>query len=337
MIPSRVLAAALVLVAARLDAQWTRVNTGTTASLRGLTSGPGRIVWASGQHGTVLQSADLGVTWTVMTIPGAESFDLRGIIPIGNAMLAMVSGADTARIYRTVDSGRTWTIAYDDRRKGAFLDGMARWSGGRGIAVGDPIDGRWVILVTDDAGAHWRPVADPPAALAGEAAFAASNSCVVTGSRGRAWIVTGGGPVARVLRTTDYGQHWSAAELPIPAGNAASGAFSAAIDPGGAFGVVVGGDYAVPDSARLNVAVMTDGGRQWVAGDTARRAPYLSSVTGDAVLVATGPRGTYTSPDWGRSWSRVDTVGYNAVIVTAPGRFVAVGPNGTVGISGRRR
>jgi photosystem II stability/assembly factor-like uncharacterized protein len=306
------------------------------ASLRGLSVAPDGTIWASGTGGTVLRSRDGGRSWVARSIPDAAALDLRDVEAVsGTTAFAMVAGADTARIYRTTDGGRHWTRQYDDVRKGIFLDGIAFWDGSRGIALGDPMDGRFLILRTDDGGAHWTelPAAAAPAALAGEAAFAASGTAVVAGLGGRAWIGTGGGAAARVFRSSDYGRSWAASETPIPAGSPSTGIFSLTFRDA-LHGVAVGGDYAHPRAARANVAVTTDGGRTWALADTAGTTTYLSGVAylrGGSDVVAVGTEGVFESADGGRTWIRRDTVSCNAVAALAGAdSVVAVGERGRV-------
>jgi photosystem II stability/assembly factor-like uncharacterized protein len=324
------LALALVLVVGGV----VRVDTGTTASFRAVSAAPdGRSVWASGRDGTVLKSQD-GTGWLVDSLPEAQAFDLRGIVAVGGgAAYAMVSRVDTARIYKTTDGGDHWELQYDDTRPGVLLDGIAFWDPLHGIALGDPIDGTFLVLTTDDGGATWTRVASGalPAPEPGEGAFAASNTALVVGPQGLAWFATGGGARARVFRTDDAGQYWTVSDLPIAAGDATAGAFSLAFRDA-RHGLAVGGDYAVPDSSRANVARTDDGGRSWHLADSARTVPYVSAVmaAGGDTAVATGPRGTFLTVDWGTHWRRVDSVRYNAVAV-ARDRAILVGPKGSAG------
>jgi photosystem II stability/assembly factor-like uncharacterized protein len=325
----------MVLLALSLPVM--RVTTGTTASFRGVSAAPDhRSVWASGTHGTVLESRD-GTQWLLDSLPAARSFDLRGIAAVGGGTAyAMVAGTDTGRIYKTFDGGDHWALQYDDTRRGVFLDGIAFWDPRHGLALGDPIDGAFLVLTTDDGGAHWQrvPASALPPPLSGEAAFAASNTALVAGPHGVAWFATGGGARARVFRTDDGGAHWNVADLPIPAGNASSGAFSLAFRDR-QHGLAVGGDYAVPDSARPNVARTDDGGQTWRLVDAAHTVPYVSAVAaaGGDTAVATGTRGTFLSVDWGDHWQRVDSVPYNAVAVARDrDRAVLVGPSGSAGV-----
>jgi photosystem II stability/assembly factor-like uncharacterized protein len=320
----------------RHDSLWTTRASHTTAGLRGLTAGPRGIVWASGQRGTFLRSTDSGASWTTDSVPGAAGLDFRGVAALGAATAVLtVAAQDTARIYRTADGGRTWKLVYDDTRQGAFLDAIAFWDPEHGIALGDPIDGRFLVLLTADGGAHWRqsPGAGLPPALPHEGAFAASNSCLVTGPRGMAWFATGGASVARVFRTTDAGRTWSVAEAPVPAGNAGSGIFSLAFRDS-LHGIAVGGDYMAPDSARPNVALTADGGRHWTLADSEGVTKFLSAVTytspsPDAPVVAVGTQGTWVSYDGGLTWSQAGSAPYNAVVATGE-TAIAVGPLGAV-------
>jgi photosystem II stability/assembly factor-like uncharacterized protein len=284
--------------------------------MRGVSVAHDGTVWASSQHGVVIHSSDRGETWQTDTIAAARTFDLRGIAAVDRLTAhAMVAAQDTGRIFVTTDGGHSWHLEYDDVRHGVFLDAIASWSARDLIVLGDPIGDAFTVLVSRDGGAHWKSVPTPPI-LPGEGAFAASNTCLTVGPNGAAWFVTGGShTVARIFHTGDYGMHWTVTSLPLLAGDANSGAFSVAFS--GRRGVVVGGDYAVPDSARANVALTADGGETWSPGAGAGAVPYLSAVAPiRAGWIATGTRGTWISRDDGHRWARADTTAYNAIAIT---------------------
>lgn len=329
--------ALLVLQALLAPPAGAQVRAAAGASLRGLSIAADGTIWASGTGGTVLRSRDGGRSWEARPILDASGLDLRDVEAVSAATAyAMVAGADTARIYRTDDGGRHWSRQYDDTRKGVFLDGIAFWDGSHGIALGDPMDGRFLILRTDDGGAHWTELAREaaPAALPGEAAFAASGTSVVAGPGGLAWIGTGGGAVARVFRSSDYGRSWSASETPIPAGSPSAGIFSLAFGDG-LHGVAAGGDYAHPRTPRANVALTADGGRTWMLGDSAGATAYLSAVAflkGGEAVIGVGTEGTFESADGGRTWVRRDTLPWNAVAPLPPGTVVVGGERGRTAV-----
>ncbi len=326
------IAAGLALLgASTARAQWQPLATGTTASLRGLSVVNDDVVWASGTRGTVLRTLDGGSTWMVDSIPGAERFDVRAI----HAQSALVAhaAATSGRIWRTTDGGRTWSLTYQASDTSVFLDAIAFLDDRRGLALGDPIGGRFLLLVTEDGGTTWREAAEAsrPPARPGEAAFAASGTSLATWDARLALIGTGGS-VARVFRTTDGGERWTDASTPVASGSPSQGIFSVAVADS-LWGVAVGGDYQHPDSVRGNAAYTQDGGRSWRPADSPPHG-YRSGVAAmrrgaGVVAVAVGTTGTDISFDGGRTWRALDATGFNAVRFTPAGAAVAVGPRGT--------
>src|SRR5215467_9228720 len=223
----------MLLLSATATAQWVKVHVSTTAGLRGLSLTSGA-VWASGTQGTVIRSADEGKTWSVMTVPGAEKLDFRGIHAFDANTAVIISSGPAqegqARIYRTSDAGQTWTQVFEQKTTGVFFDAIAFWDRKHGIVLSDPVGGRFALFITGDGGVTWTPLhpsAMPPA-LANEGAFAASNSCLTVQGENNVWFSTGGAQVARVFHSSDRGKSWIVAETPLHPANASSGIFSLA-------------------------------------------------------------------------------------------------------------
>jgi photosystem II stability/assembly factor-like uncharacterized protein len=315
------------------QATWELLKVETSASFRGLSVVSDRVIWASGTRGTVIRSADGGATWQVDSIPGAATMDLRAI-HARSPLVAHVA-ATAGRIWRTTDGGKSWSLRYQSADTTMFLDAITFFDDARGMALGDPMGGRFVILVTADGGETWNeaPAASRPAALDGEAAFAASGtSLVVAGSR-LGWLGTGGS-AARVFRTVDAGATWTAALSAIPPRAGSGGVFSVAFaDP--MHGIVVGGDYERADSSNGTAALTSDGGITW---QPATRFPrgYRSGVAlrrinqDDLIAVAVGTTGSDVSRDGGLTWSPLDGTAFNAVQFAPSGVAFAVGARGRV-------
>jgi photosystem II stability/assembly factor-like uncharacterized protein len=241
-----------------------------------------------------------------------------------------------ARIFRTTDGGRRWQLVYTTDLKGVFLDALAFWDSQHGIALSDPVDGRFFVLTTDDGGRSWSRVPPDvvPPSLPGEAAFAASGSCLTIEGKANVWFGTGGGATARVFRSTNRGRSWTVVNTPIQAGSASTGIFSIAFRDT-RHGVVAGGDYQQPKGALPNVALSGDGGRSWREPKGPLAAGYFSAVAylaQNGPLVAVGLAGTATSSDGGESWTVVDTVPYNSVRFAPDKGGWAVGPRGRIGV-----
>ena len=340
-------AAAALLVAAPAAAQWQLVPAPTRAEFRGLSLAGDGTAWASGTHGTVARSTDGGASWTVDSVPGANTLDLRSIVGL-SAQVAVAASAGPAesgqaRIFRTTDGGKTWTTTYTTDRKGVFLDALAFWDAQHGIALSDPVDGALFLLVTDDGGQTWTRV--PPGALpptlSGEGAFAASNTSIALWGSRDAWIGTGGAAAARVFHSSDRGRTWSVSDTPVHVGGSASGIFAVAFSDA-LHGVAVGGEYTRPHAPTVNVALTEDGGRIWRAARGPLAPAYLSGVSyaGNAgTVVAVGLAGTVVSRDRGESWISTDTLPLN-VVRFGGGVGLAAGPRGRLarwtGAPGRR-
>ncbi len=319
-------------------AQWTAQASGTKARLRGLGVASDEVAWACGTGGTFTRTTDGGRTWKAGTVPGASSLDFRDVHAhdADTAYLLSIGGGEQSRIYKTNDGGATWVLRYVNKDPKGFLDAIAFWDVDHGLALGDPVDGRFVILTTGDGGKTWTPTppeAMPPA-LPGEGAFAASGTCLLVDPDGHAWFATGGAKVSRVFRSSDRGRTWTAHETPVQAGAPSSGIFSLAfID--GEHGVVVGGDYKEPGRAEAVVALTSDGGRTWRQPKGPEPGGYRSAVaflpgTQGRILIAVGPTGSDLSADGGETWRPLGTTGFHAVGFASASAGWAVGEDGSV-------
>ncbi len=320
-------------------AHWKVQESGTKARLRGICAVSDRIVWASGTSGTYARTVNGGKTWKARTVPGAESLDFRDVHAFDDrrAFLLSIGAGELSRVYQTGDGGETWIVRYQNRDPKVFLDALAFWDTSHGIALGDPVDGRFTILTSDDGGVSWKPAPSEhmPAALPGEGAFAASGTCLVVRPEGLAWFATGGADVGRVFRSTDRGRTWTVHRTPIAAGNASSGIFSLAFQ-NGQEGVAVGGDYRRPQLAERVFAATSDGGRTWMASDGRGPGGYRSAVAYLSIvprpaLIAVGPTGSDLSLDGGKNWWPLETSGFHAVSCAGSiERCFAAGENGTI-------
>jgi photosystem II stability/assembly factor-like uncharacterized protein len=316
------------------NAWWAVQKCGVDSNLRGISvisaSANGEVtIWVSGSKGAVVRSTDSGKTWRRLSIPEAEALDFRGVQAFSaRTAYLMSSGEGTqSRIYKTTDSGESWSLQYQGGQKEFFLDALICNDEKHCAALSDPVDGRFVVLTNVD-GEHWTelPRESMPAALPKEGAFAASNSALCLA--GNDIYFGTGGPAARVFASHDFGQTWTVAETPIVSGNASSGIFSLFCDERTI--VAVGGDYQNPGLASKNAAVSKDGGKTWALATQPPDA-YRSAVGKyNGGFVAVGPTGAETSAD-GLHWNSIGKWNFNAYAFPAAGGAAwAVGPNGTV-------
>src|SRR5262245_34514352 len=176
--------------------QWQTQAVDTQSDFRGLCVVSPDVAWVSGTGGTYARTTDGSKTWSVGTVPGAEKLDFRDVEAFGEATAYLLSAGpgDASRIYKTVDGGQSWALQFQSADPAAFFDALAFWDEKNGIALGDPVNGRFQLIVTADGGANWKPLAAKvlPPALPGEGAFAASGTCLITHGERDVWFATGG-------------------------------------------------------------------------------------------------------------------------------------------------
>ena len=313
------------------QAQWIKQTVNTAASFRGLAVVSEKVIWASGTAGTVIKTTDSGKTWNVMTVPGAEKLDFRDIeaFDANTAYILSIGNGDASRIYKTEDGGKAWQLQFTNTNEKAFFDAIACWNARKCIAMSDPVDGKYVLISTSD-GNNWKSLGTDKmaAAATGEAAFAASGTCLIVHGRGYVFLVTGGND-ARVFRSDNLGLSWFAYNTPITKGTPGSGIFSIAMrDP--VNGVIVGGNYEDPNNPTNTIAFTTDGGGTWkmAVGLTGYRSAvaYIDKKT----LIAVGTNGTDLTTDNGTTWNRIANEDLNAVAAKGRNSVWAVGPKGMV-------
>jgi photosystem II stability/assembly factor-like uncharacterized protein len=312
---------------------WQLTPTGSTARFRGLSAVSEGTAWVSGTVGTVLRTTDKGATWQSVGPPGTASLQFRDIEAFDADTAVIMSIGETPdafRIYRTTNGGGTWTLAFQNTEPTAFYDCMAFWDKHRGIAMSDPINGRFRILATNDGGRSWHIVdADMPPALPGEAGFAASGQCVATAGGRDVWFGTGGGAVARVFHSGDRGRTWTVANTPVRS-LGSGGIFALAFrDP--RHGIAAGGDFLAETASPDALALTSDGGASWSlvpdAPDEYRSGAHWVTGT-DAIIV--GPSGSDATFDQGRTWHGFDDGSFDTVDCAGGDACWAAGAGGRV-------
>jgi photosystem II stability/assembly factor-like uncharacterized protein len=216
-------------------------------SFRGLSVVDDQTIWVSGSKGTFARSLDGGKSFEFKQLNGYEKSDFRDIEAFDDKRAILMSSGTPAYILKTIDGGQTWKEVYKNLDTAYFLDAMDFWDEKRGILVGDPIKGHFVLLLTKDAGETWQELDTnhTPIAMTGEAVFAASGTSLrCFGNYGNVAFVTGG-KYSRVTGADLSGKyiHWKSFQTNINQGAASQGAFSFANNNSAK--VIVGGDYKI--------------------------------------------------------------------------------------------
>lgn len=303
------------------------LTSGTKTSLRGLSVVNNNVVWVSGSGGMVGRSTTGGKTWKWMTVTGFEKAEFRDIEAFDANTAVIMAIAEPAYILKTIDGGDSWKVVYENRTKGMFLDAMDFATPLDGIVVGDPINGKPFMAITNDGGSSWKEQDTRVTVDSGEAFFAASGSNVRLFINKKHLMVSGG-TRSRLIKNT------SATPLPIIQGKETTGANSLDIfdngypDKPGNHMIVVGGDFGADSSITKNCFYSHDGGKSWHAPKVPPHGyrscvEYLSKKD----LLACGLNGVDYSGDGGRNWKWVSKESFHVCRIARIGNAVFLAGN----------
>jgi photosystem II stability/assembly factor-like uncharacterized protein len=309
------------------------VNTGLEASFRGLSVVDDSIAWVAGTNGFIGRSSNAR-SWNFRQVRGYEKCDFRSIYAF-DAQTALIANAGSpAYILRTQDGGANWLEVYRNEDSAAFFDGIDFWNNKEGIIYGDPLNGRMLLLRTNDGGKTWKelPSADRPLLEKGEASFAASGTNIRCIAPATILIATGG-RVSRLFISGDKGNHWSD---PIITGmlqaESSQGIFSIAQNKSGE-AILVGGDYKQENRNDANVLLLRHNYKielkpQKTCGGYRECVEYIN----DKTLISCGPNGTDISYNNGQDWEPLpDSEGFHVVRKSRKGNLIILaGKNGKI-------
>ena len=281
--------------------------------------------WISGSGGAVGYKAHLDSPWRSIPMPDSTA-ELRDIQVMPNGDVLALRVTEPAEIYMLDHRDKAWHPVFLMDSGGAFLDGMTFFDDQEGIAFGDPINEKLLLVKTFDGGKSWQ-VIDPPSlpkVYEGEAGFAASGTSIYSHGN-TVWIGTGGSSGARVYRSADRGITWSVADVPLKTGEGA-GIFSLVFKDD-LNGIAVGGSYIDSFNTERTVAFSEDGGKSWELSPT-QLSGYRSVVkVNENGYFAWGRTGMDFSLD-GKTWNPINEPGYFAGDLIGESHILLVGRNG---------
>lgn len=310
--------------------QWKSIELATKVSFRSLSVVTNNIVWAGGSKGTIIRTTDGGENWDVFTITTVENLDFRGIHALSaTTALAMSAGEaekGLARIYKTIDAGKSWQLAFQTTQAGVFLDCLKMRDKKTGYVVGDAIGGKPYILYTKDGGDSWKqvPTDKLPATLDGEASYAASNSNIAIQGKS-IWIST----QSRIFYSKNDGKKWQVLQTPFE--KTQSGGIFGLYFWNATEGIATGGDYKDDKKPYLNIARTHNGGKTWQATNFAEPVGLKESawMRADGSLLVVGTSGTSLSKDSGTTWQAIDEQSFH-VVQCKENTCFAIGGKGNV-------
>lgn len=309
--------------------KWLELAIQVESSFRAISVVDDSTAWIAGNNGTIGMTRNGGKTWEFMQIRGAEKADFRSVYAFGRLEALVANAGSPARIYRTSDGGQHWMVVMQDDHPQAFIDAIDFTDHINGFALGDPRNGRAMVLRTADGGLRWQALKTSPATEPGESFFAASSTALRCLPDGEV-IIGSGGNSSRVLISKDKGMNWTSGVIPEAIHFESGGVFSVCFSDA-ENGMAVGGDYKQETKIGLNSWFTSNGGKKWKPATTPVSG-YRSCVEkiGRNLWLAVGPAGADISTDGGRSWTLEPGIRAHVVRMARNGKLVLMAGNNKI-------
>jgi photosystem II stability/assembly factor-like uncharacterized protein len=202
-------------------------------------------------------------------------------------------GTNRGNIYTSTDGGTNYAKTNVGHIT-QFVNDIYFFNDSYGIIIGDPMNGKWGIGYTTDAGKSWSKINAAPAPGNGESGLAGSFAVRGNG----VWF---GSQSGRVYRSTNRGQNWSEANTIAYQGRVIDIAF---YDEQNGLAI-----YADSQSSQATkIAKSTDGGKKWKVdvfdfAELRQRPISLSSPEDSEFIFAHTSLGrVYMTSDLGNTW-----------------------------------
>lgn len=301
------------------------------------------------EDGTFVQTTDGGATWSPKTaIPGASAGNgsgfAAGIVAVNpTTILAIQAGTGGSKIYRSTDSGGSWTEVASNSQA---IEDITMVDANNGFAVGNS-----GILATTDGGATWT-VRNANGQAQSVAAFSPTQAIFVGPS--------GSGSV--ILRTTDGGTTLSngvstgvttvqaaayTSATGVVAVGAGAGGVAVSSDGGATFPASAGGDTIKASLGRLRfapggavatgsdgaLARTTNGGVAWtqIGVPTSEDIKDVNFPSGQIAYAIDTAGKLFKTTNNASSWANIDTgttAKPNAIAASGSSTVMLIGPTG---------
>jgi photosystem II stability/assembly factor-like uncharacterized protein len=294
---------------------------GKPTSIRGLSVVNDHIAWISGSNGYIAITRDGGKNWAWKQVKGFEKAEFRSIEAFSDKEAIIMASGTPALILKTTNGGKNWHVKYRNTDTSYFLDAMNFTDRKHGVILGDPIRNKFLLLETNNYGETWQ-VINAPEAISGEAAFAASGTCLRITTN--TIDIASGGKAARHLYSKSPYQIWRSDNLLIAHGRQSQGAFSMSCDKR----VFVGGDYTndkdTTDAACWRIA---KNAHTWQTSTGLSGYQSCVELIKEHTYLSIGTSGSNISTNGGKVWVKINDGSFNVCRKARHGNLVLLAGN----------
>lgn len=323
-----------LLISITCQSQWVQVSIPTTNSFRALKV-QGQHIWASGTNGTVGHSSNAGKTWDFQQIPTAENLDFRDLAIINSQVILLMSAGPSeegkAKLFQTIDGGKTWTPIFHVKEDGYFFD-CIQWDKKNKLAwlLSDPINQKLTLFKYDLKKLIQIDSTNTPHLQFKEAFFAASGSSMQV-VNDQLIFVGGGADSVKIYTYNIKMDTWKVNTPGIVAGEA-KGYFSIAVKNKTEF-MAVGGDYRKLNELPIPVIKTIDGGNHWQAINDSPLFYMEKVLWVKPYWIVSGPSQSAVYHDKNKQWRSLGKSPYHNIIRVGT-KIWGIGAKGQLGYIG---
>ncbi len=290
-----------------------------------------------GSAGQYYRTADGGNTWQAGIIAEGEPF-ITSISAVNTQMAwaTVVDDNEGSAIYKTINGGTTWQLTSAPFSARSFSNFVHFWNTKEGVAMGDPLNGRFEIYLTINGGDTWTAVSDTNMPRPNSSfEYGYNNIYSVVGNH--IWFFTSG---SRVFHSYNKGATWQAYDTQLGSNlNGGGITFNSKMQ-----GLAVKSDYDIVNANfHTTVSQSLDTGKTWQRLSITNSDVYffdikalpnntfLASVVKKGGFI-TGKYATLISYDLGKSWITInEDVKVNALCVSQKTNRIISGSLNTLG------
>lgn len=263
--------------------------TADSSYARGFTRMHDNLIFGTSKTGIISYNEQTNTATTLF--PAMPEGEFRDVLEYQNQLYTITSGKSG---FLVLVNAQNPAILYNDTA--AFYDDLAANKSNL-VLLGDPIDSTFLIRCWKKN--SMRPSSITIPVLPNEACYAASGTTSQFLPNGDYAFVSGGGSVSR-FHVVDLEDSSTVSSIHLPMKNGqGAGPFSFCFTSRKK-GIIVGGDYTLPNETVGTACFTLDGGKSWTASQT---NGYRSCVVGNRqLLFACGTNGIDYSNDGGKTW-----------------------------------
>ncbi len=290
----------------------------TNSSIRAIEVVNDSTVWFAGSNGKFGRIINNKLQIDSISFEG-KNLQFRSIAFNGSSIF-ILSIENPAILYKIKSNNISISkpeIVYKEEHLNVFYDSMTFLDEKYGIAMGDPVDDCFSVILTSDGGNTWEKLNcnNLPKLVKSEAAFAASNGNIAIVDE-NIWIVSGGSR-SRVFHSKNRGLSWSVLESPITHGGKMTGIYCVDFyDKNN--GIIMGGNWEDKLDTDKTKAITYNGGKTWQLIANNQVPGYISSVqyrpnTKGKEVFAVSTEGIFSSSNKGTSWKKISDRGFYTI------------------------